>query len=126
MFSFVLIVSCTGFCHVVGLSMAPAWDRKGGWLSSISYVTVDGTCLPAPLQLSSVVAEREKGLRQALKTMGMLESAFWLSWMAVEVLASLLFTLLLIAFGAMFQFKFLLTNNFWVVGSCCTQAFCTG
>ena len=26
------------------------------------------------LQLSSVVAEREKGLRQALKTMGMLES----------------------------------------------------
>ena len=29
---------------------------------------------PPLLQLSAVVAEREKGLRQALKTMGMLES----------------------------------------------------
>ncbi len=98
------------------------------------------------LQLSSVVAERERGLRRALKTAGMLESggcevlplgwrlrclmaaamaaslpccvfnralprssppslpaAFWLSWLAVEILAAVLFTLLLIAFGAMFQ-----------------------
>ena len=108
-------------------------------------------------QLSSVVAERERGLRRALKTAGMLESggllgwlaawphvldttplpallspcmhapclpliccqcshpsplllpaAFWLSWLAVEVLAAVLFTLLLIAFGAMFQFDFFL------------------
>ena len=131
--------------------------------------------LPASLhlQLSGIVAEREQGLRQALKTMGMLESggcgarggaggpveqppapwsgavlllslafavsprpspshhpliapcaphpaaptsaAFWLSWLAVEVLAAVLFALLLIAFGAMFQFQFFLINSFGLV-----------
>ncbi|KAI7842323.1 hypothetical protein COHA_003963 [Chlorella ohadii] len=67
------------------------------------------------LVLSSVVAERERGLRRALKTAGMLESAFWLSWLAVEILAAVLFTLLLIAFGAMFQFEFFLKNSFWII-----------
>ncbi|KAL4859820.1 ABC transporter A family member 2 [Chlorella vulgaris] len=67
------------------------------------------------LILSSVVAERERGLRQALKTMGMLESAFWLSWMSVEVLASVVFTLLLIGFGAMFGFAFFTVNSFAIV-----------
>lgn len=42
-------------------------------------------------------------------------AAFWLSWMAVEVLAAVLFTLLLIAFGAMFQFDFFLKNSFALV-----------
>ena len=42
-------------------------------------------------------------------------AAFWLSWMAVELIASLLFTLLLIAFGAMFQFEFFLRNSFALV-----------
>ena len=67
------------------------------------------------LQLSSVVAEREKGLRQALKTSGMLDSAFWISWTVVELAISVLFTLFTIAFGAMFQFKFFLHNSFAVV-----------
>lgn len=35
-------------------------------------------------------------------------AAFWLSWLVVEILAAVLFTLLLIAFGAMFQFDFFL------------------
>lgn len=67
------------------------------------------------LLLSSVVAERERGLRQALKTSGMLDSAFWLSWAIVELAISVLFTLLTIAFGAMFQFKYFLNNSFAVV-----------
>lgn len=36
--------------------------------------------------------------------------------MAVEVLAAVIFTLLLIAFGAMFQFQFFLLNSFGLVG----------
>ncbi|EFN57675.1 hypothetical protein CHLNCDRAFT_57211 [Chlorella variabilis] len=67
------------------------------------------------LILASVVAERERGLRQALKTMGMLESAFWLSWMTVEVIASVIFSLLLIGFGAMFGFSFFTVNSFGVI-----------
>jgi len=67
------------------------------------------------LLLSSVVAERERGLRQALKTTGMMDSSFWLSWLVVELVISVLFTLLTIAFGAMFQFRYFLNNSFAVV-----------
>ena len=35
-----------------------------------------------------------------------LPPAFWLSWMTVEVIASVIFSLLLIGFGAMFGFSF--------------------
>lgn len=64
------------------------------------------------LLLSSIVSERERGLRQALTTGGMLDSAFWLSWMTVEALISVVFSLLIIAFGAMFNFAFFLDNSF--------------
>ena len=37
------------------------------------------------LVIAAVVAEREQRLRQALRTMGMLDSAFWLSWAAWEL-----------------------------------------
>ncbi len=67
------------------------------------------------LLLSSVVAERERGLRQALKTTGMLDSSFWLSWAVVELVISVLFTLFTIAFGAMFQFRYFLHNSFALV-----------
>lgn len=78
-----------------------------------------------PLQLSAVVTEKEAGLRQALRTMGMLESAFWLSWMAVEVVSAVIFTLVLIGFGAAFQFNFFLLNNFWLVGGGGCQGRCS-
>ncbi len=61
------------------------------------------------------MTEKELGLRQALRTMGMMDSAFWLSWMAVEVLAAIIFTLVLIGFGAAFQFEFFLLNSFGLV-----------
>jgi hypothetical protein len=38
------------------------------------------------MQLGAVVAEREMKLRQALRTMGMLDSAFWLSWASTELI----------------------------------------
>lgn len=40
-----------------------------------------GVCV----QISGVVAEQEVGLRQMLTTMGMLDSAYWLSWLLFEV-----------------------------------------
>ena len=36
-------------------------------------------------QISGVVGEQEVGLRQMLRTMGMLDSSYWLSWMLFEV-----------------------------------------
>lgn len=67
------------------------------------------------LQLSSIIAERERGLRQALTTSGMLDSAFWASWILIEVIIAVIFSLLLIGFGAMFSFEFFLRNSFGVV-----------
>jgi len=64
------------------------------------------------LLMSSVVGEKEKGLRQAMQASGMLDSAFWCSWIFIEIIISTVFSLLLIAFGAMFQFDFFLKNAF--------------
>ncbi len=37
------------------------------------------------MQIGGVVQERELKLRQALRTMGMLDSAYWSSWVLFEV-----------------------------------------
>jgi hypothetical protein len=37
------------------------------------------------VQISAVVGERELRLRQAMRTMGLLDSAYWLSWASYEV-----------------------------------------
>ena len=62
-----------------------------------------------------MVSEREKGLRQAMTVSGLLDSAFWVSWIFIELIISTLFSLLLMAFGSMFQFAFFLNNSFSVV-----------
>lgn len=41
------------------------------------------------VQISGVVGEQELGLQQMLHTMGMLDSAYWLSWMLFEVFCML-------------------------------------
>ena len=37
------------------------------------------------MQIAAVVVERELRLRQAMRTMGLLDSAYWASWAAYEV-----------------------------------------
>ena len=67
------------------------------------------------LLMSSIVTEKENGLRQALRTSGMLDSAFWCSWIFIELVISVIFSLLLVGFGAMFGFAFFLKNSFSVL-----------
>lgn len=55
------------------------------------------------LQITAVVQEREMKLRQAMRTMGMLEGAFWLSWATYEVVLGAITAFLLAGFGAMWQ-----------------------
>ena len=50
-----------------------------------------------------MVLERELKLRQALKTMGMMDSTFWASWTTYEFVMGLITALLLAGFGAMWQ-----------------------
>jgi len=64
------------------------------------------------LQLSAVVGERENKLRRALTAMGMLDSAYWLSWLAWELALVFTGSLLICIFGCMFQFDLFLNNDF--------------
>lgn len=61
------------------------------------------------------MVEKESGLRQALTNVGMMDSSFWLSWGFTEMVAGVLFSLLIIAFGAAFQFAFFLKNSFGIL-----------
>ena len=57
------------------------------------------------IQITAVVLERELKLRQALKTMGMMDSTFWTSWTTYELVMGLITALLLAGFGAMWQVR---------------------
>jgi len=63
-------------------------------------------------QVGAMVNEKEQGMRQALRTMGMLDSAYWLSWAAWEMIMVFITTMLIIVFGLFFQFKFFTDNAF--------------
>ncbi|KAB2055398.1 hypothetical protein E1A91_A11G036400v1 [Gossypium mustelinum] len=66
-------------------------------------------------QIGSLVSEKELKLRQAMTMMGLLDSAYWLSWLTWEGLMTLISSLFIILFGMMFQFDFFLNNSFAVL-----------
>ncbi|MCO5597008.1 hypothetical protein L7F22_051080 [Adiantum nelumboides] len=67
------------------------------------------------VQMSSLVAERESRLRQAMSIMGLLDSAYWLSWLLWEVVLVFVSSILIVLFGMMFQFYLFLHNSFGVI-----------
>ncbi|KAG7535104.1 ABC transporter-like [Arabidopsis thaliana x Arabidopsis arenosa] len=67
------------------------------------------------LQLGSVVTEKELKLREAMTTMGVYDSAYWLSWLLWEGILTFVSSLFLVLFGMMFQFDFFLKNSFVLV-----------
>ncbi|CAL1368225.1 unnamed protein product [Linum trigynum] len=67
------------------------------------------------LQITALVTEKELKLRQAMSTMGLYDSAYWLSWITWEGIIALFSALFLVLFGMMFQFDFFKKNNFAVV-----------
>mmetsp|Transcript_12303 Transcript_12303/g.40386 ORF Transcript_12303/g.40386 Transcript_12303/m.40386 type:complete len:2003 (+) Transcript_12303:62-6070(+) len=64
------------------------------------------------IQISSVVTEKHRKLRAAMKTAGMMDSAWWVSWFGFFLLQALLNSLLLVAFGHMFGFSLYSNNDF--------------
>ena len=63
------------------------------------------------LQITAVVQERELKLRQAMRTMGMLDSAFWLTWATYEIGMGFVTAMLLAGFGAMWQVRHNIFRN---------------
>lgn len=66
-------------------------------------------------QISSLIAEKELKLRQAMTMMGLFDTAYWLSWLTWEGIIALLSSVITVLFGMMFQFDFFLNNSFPVV-----------
>ncbi|XP_059638775.1 ABC transporter A family member 2-like [Cornus florida] len=66
-------------------------------------------------QISSLIAEKELKLRQAMTVMGLYDTAYWLSWLTWEGIITFLSSLITVLFGMMFQFDFFLKNSFAVV-----------
>ncbi|XP_028102330.1 ABC transporter A family member 2-like isoform X1 [Camellia sinensis] len=66
-------------------------------------------------QISSLIAEKELKLRQAMTMMGLYDTAYWFSWLTWEGIITLISSLLTVLFGMMFQFDFFKHNGFVVV-----------
>jgi ABC-type multidrug transport system ATPase subunit len=64
------------------------------------------------IQISSLVAERELKLRQAMRTFGLPDSVFWCSWFSYSIFLNFWSSLFLSIFGCIFQFKLFLKNEF--------------
>nr|GLL35566.1 ABC transporter A family member 9-like [Ipomoea trifida] len=63
-------------------------------------------------QMSSIVAEKELKLRQAMAVMGLYDTAYWCSWIIWEGFMSLLSSLFIVLFGMAFQLHVFLENSF--------------
>ncbi|KAK8703148.1 hypothetical protein V6N13_021477 [Hibiscus sabdariffa] len=66
-------------------------------------------------EIGLLVTEKELKLRQAMTIMGLLDSAYWLSWLTWEGFMTLFSSLFIVLFGMMFQFDFFLNNSFAVL-----------
>ncbi|CDF40558.1 ABC transporter-like protein [Chondrus crispus] len=64
--------------------------------------------------LYKIVEERERGLRDAMKLAGQFQSQHYISWGIPYIVLTLVLTLLLIAFGHIFSFKFFEVHDFSV------------
>ncbi|CAN8067881.1 unnamed protein product [Agarophyton chilense] len=63
--------------------------------------------------LYRLVSEKQRGLRDALRLGGQLQSQHFISWCLPYLLLNLTLTFLLITFGHVFRFKYFTVNYFW-------------
>ncbi|GBF93217.1 ABC transporter A family member [Raphidocelis subcapitata] len=63
-------------------------------------------------QMAQIVSEKELGLRQAMRTMGLMESSYWGSWVVFDLGFAVLLTLVIILSGMALRFRFFLANDF--------------
>lgn len=61
--------------------------------------------------MTGIVGERESRITQALSTMGMTRSAYWLSWITWEAFMSFIVAWVTVGFGAAVQLDFFLENS---------------
>jgi len=65
--------------------------------------------------LNQIVTENELKLRLSMRTMGLKNSIYWFTWFITNTVINIFSALVLIGFGAAFQFAFFLKTNFLVL-----------
>lgn len=66
-------------------------------------------------QMGSQVGEKELGLRQALRNMGMKDSAYWASWALFDATLAMITAVFICVFGMILQFRYFLENSFAIL-----------
>jgi ABC-type multidrug transport system permease subunit len=82
-----------------------------------SPTALSGSMFPFVIQISEIVMERERKLRQALATMGMHDLSYWLSWHLFLTSVAMLFGFFIYVFGCIFQFRLFLKNGLGAFGT---------
>lgn len=67
--------------------------------------------------LNHVVYEKESGVRQALRTMGMVDCAFWASWMVSEFFTAVVHSFLVVSIGLLLNMSIFVNNSLVLVTS---------
>lgn len=57
------------------------------------------------LQMAQLVSEKDSGLRQAMRTMGLMESSYWGSWAVFDLIFATLLALVINFSGKQFSGK---------------------
>jgi len=70
---------------------------------------------PFVMQMSDLITERELKLRQSLNVMGMMDSAYWVSWHIFHIITGLLGSLVLCLAGIAFRYDVFVHNDFGVL-----------
>ncbi|KAF5833390.1 ABC-2 family transporter protein-domain-containing protein, partial [Dunaliella salina] len=91
---------------------SPALDSEGVLRQILGPFVFAALMFSFVIQISSVVIEKELKLRQALRTMGMSDMAYWTSWGAWEVTLAFVQGHLVAIFGLILQFNIFHDNNY--------------
>ena len=66
----------------------------------------------AVTQMAQIVAEKDAGLRQAMRAMGLMASSYWGSWVVFDLAFGAVLALVVVLSGMLLQFRFFLANDF--------------
>ena len=70
---------------------------------------------PFVMQMAELALDKETKIRQTLRTVGMLDSAYWISWHLFHTITSLLTALLITVVGIIFRFELFVNIDFAVL-----------
>jgi len=91
---------------------SPALESEGVLRQILGPFVFAALMFSFVIQISTVVIEKELKLRQALRTMGMSDMSYWVSWGAWEITLAFLQGHLVAIFGLILQFDIFHDNNY--------------